>query len=125
MKKVLHSDKAPKPIGPYSHAIGFQDLIFTCGQVGLSPEGVMISEDVKGQTKRALENLKNILEDNGSSLNNVIKTTVFLTDMKDFADMNEIYGEYFKDSFPARSTIAVKGLPANAKVEIEVIAFKK
>lgn len=125
MKKVLHSDKAPKPIGPYSHAVSFNELIFTCGQVGFNPEGVMVSDDVKGQTRRALENLKNILEDNESSLNNVIKTAVFLTDMKDFAAMNEVYSEYFTESYPARSTVAVSGLPANAKVEIEVIAFKK
>ncbi len=124
MKEVLHSDKAPKAIGPYSQATGFKDLIFTCGQVGLDKNGNMICEDVKGQTKQAIENLRNILEDNGSSLNNVLKTMVFLRDMEDFVAMNEVYMQYFKDSFPARSTVAVAGLPKDARVEIEVIAFK-
>ena len=125
MKKPLVSDKAPKPIGPYSQAVGFGELIYTSGQVALNLEGKLVSEDIKQQTKQTLENLKNILEDNGSSLDNVIKVMVFLKDMKDFSPMNEVYSEYFRSSFPARSTVSVSGLPLDARVEIEVIAFKK
>lgn len=125
MKKILLSDKAPQPIGPYSQSVGFDNLIFTSGQVGLGLDGKLVSDDVKEQTKKALENLMNILTDNGSSPENVIKTMVFLRDMKDFTAMNEAYKEFFQSSYPARSTVAVLGLPLDAKVEIEVIAFKK
>lgn len=125
MKKILISDKAPKPVGPYSQAVSFGEFIYTSGQVGINKEGKFISEDVQGQTKQILENLKNILEDNGSSLENVIKTTVFLKDMNDFKQMNEIYAGYFGNSLPARSTVEVSGLPLGARVEIEVTAFKK
>jgi 2-iminobutanoate/2-iminopropanoate deaminase len=127
-KKVLYSASAPEPIGPYSQAVSFnlqKELIFTSGQVALDTEGSLVSQEIKEQTRKAIENLKNILEDNDSSLENVIKTTVFLKDMNDFAAMNEIYNEYFKSSLPARSTVAVAGLPKDAKVEIEVISFKK
>ena len=124
MKKILLSNKAPQPIGPYSQSVGFDNLVFTSGQVGLGLDGKLVSDDVKGQTKKTLENLKSILDDNGSSLENVIKSTVYLRDMKDFTQMNEVYKEFFQSSFPARSTVAVLGLPLDAKVEIEVIAFK-
>ncbi|MDQ3020708.1 MAG: Rid family detoxifying hydrolase [Bacteroidota bacterium] len=126
-KTILHSDKAPKPVGPYSQAVEFdlqKKMIYTSGQVALNTEGFLVSEDVKAQTKQALENLKNILDDNGSSMENVIKATVFLRDMDDFTEMNEVYNEYFKNSLPARSTVAVTGLPKDARVEIEVISFK-
>lgn len=126
-KTILYSEKAPKPIGPYSQAVEFDSskkLIYTSGQVALNAKGFLVSEDVKSQTKQALENLKNILEDNGSSMENVIKSTVFLRDMEDFTEMNEVYNDYFKNSLPARSTIAVSGLPKDARVEIEVISFK-
>ena len=125
MKNILISPKAPKPVGPYSQAVSFGEFIYSSGQVGLNSEGKFVSDDVQGQTKQTLENLKSILEDNGSSLENVIKTTVYLRDMNDFKPMNEIYAEYFGSSLPARSTVAVVGLPLDAKVEIEVIAFKK
>ena len=125
MKNILISSKAPKPVGPYSQAVSFGEFIYSSGQVGLNSEGKFVSDDVQGQTKQTLENLKSILEDNGSSLENVIKTTVYLRDMNDFKPMNEIYAEYFGSSLPARSTVAVVGLPLDAKVEIEVIAFKK
>ena len=124
MKKILFSDKAPEPIGPYSQAVGYNDFIYTCGQVALNKEGKLVSEDIKEQTKQVLENLKNILEDNNSSLDNVIKVMVFLKDMKDFPQMNEVYAEYFTSSFPARSTVAVSALPLDARVEIEVISYK-
>jgi len=127
MKKILYTDKAPKPIGPYSQAIQcteFKSLIFTSGQIALGTDGNVISDDVKIQTKAVCENLKALLEENGSSLENVIKTTVFLKDMNSFADMNGVYNEYFNTSLPARSTVEVARLPKDVKVEIEVIAFK-
>ena len=125
MKKHLHSDKAPKPIGPYSQAVGLENLIFTSGQIALTTDGKLISEDIKEQTNLVIENIQNILEENNSSLENVIKTTVFLKDMNDFGEMNEIYNAFFGKSLPARSTIEVSRLPKDAKVEIDVIAFKK
>ncbi|CAN5642782.1 RidA family protein [soil metagenome] len=124
MKSFLKSDNAPSAIGPYSQAIGFNDLIFTSGQIGLDASGNFVSEDIQEQTLQVIKNLTAILEENGSSLKNVIKTTVFLTTMEDFVPMNEIYSELFGSSMPARSTVAVAGLPKNGKIEIEVIAFK-
>ncbi len=126
-KVILFSDKAPKPVGPYSQAVEFdmqKKLIYTSGQVALNTEGFLVSEDIKSQTKQTLENLQNILEDNGSSMENVIKATVFLKDMDDFAEMNSVYNDYFGNSLPARSTIEVACLPLNARVEIELISFK-
>lgn len=125
MKKHLLSDKAPKPIGPYSQAVEFENLIFTSGQIALDTHGKIVSSEIEEQTKKVIENLKNILEDNGSSLENVIKTTVFLKDMIDFNSMNEVYNTYFGTSLPARSTVEVSRLPKDVRVEIEVIAFKK
>lgn len=124
MKKHLHSDKAPKPIGPYSPAVGFENLIFTSGLIGLTLEGILISDDIAEQTKLAIENLKNILEENDSSLDNVIKTTVYLKDMNDFTTMNVVYNSFFKTSLPARSTVEVSRLPKDCKIEIDAIAFK-
>ena len=124
MKKILISDKAPKPIGPYSQAVEYGNLIYTSGQVALDTKGYVISDEIDDQTRKVLDNIKCILEDNGSSMDNVIKTTVFLRDMIYFNSMNEVYETYFSKSLPARSTVAVLGLPKNVKVEIEVIAFK-
>lgn len=124
MKKFLNSDKSPKPIGPYSQAIGFDKFIFTSGQIALNTEGVIVSTEIIEQTRQVIQNLKNILEENGSSLENVIKTTVFLKDMTDFNSMNEVYNEFFKTSMPARSTVEVSRLPKDVRVEIELIAFK-
>ncbi|MFA7360387.1 MAG: RidA family protein [Candidatus Kapaibacterium sp.] len=142
MKKKLYTEKAPKPIGPYSQAIqynslkikggGFESairdaiefngLIFTSGQLALGPDGNLISQDIKEQTRAVCTNLKHLLEESGSSLQNVIKTTVFIKDMNDFAAMNEVYAEFFGESAPARSTVEVARLPKDAKVEIELIA---
>ena len=124
MKKILHSDKSPAPIGPYSQAVGFDRLIFTSGQIALDTKGNVVSGEIAEQTCQVIRNLKNILEDNGSSLDNVIKTTVYLKDMIDFSVMNEVYNEYFGSSMPARSTVEVSRLPKDVRVEIEVIAFK-
>ena len=123
MKKSVFSPDAPKPIGPYSQAIEYGGMIFTSGQVSLNAEGAIMPDDVAGQTKNVLNNLKNILESQGSSLDKVIKTTVFLKDMNDFAKMNEVYTQFFTELPPARSTIEVARLPKDAKVEIEVTAY--
>lgn len=124
MKKFLKSLKAPEPIGPYSQAVGFENLIFTSGQIALDAGGNIVSDDVKTQTEKVIENLKSILEYGGSSLEKVLKTTVFLKDMQDFSAMNDVYSIYFGKSLPARSTVEVSRLPKDVKVEIEVIAYK-
>jgi len=124
MKKFLYSAKAPEPIGPYSQAINFEKLIFTSGQIPLDREGSIKSDGIKEQTKVVIENLKYILDDNDSSLDNVLKTTVYLSNMNDFAMMNEVYNQYFGKSMPARSTVEVARLPKDVKVEIDAIAFK-
>lgn len=118
----IHTPHAPKAIGPYSQAHIFNGLIYTSGQIALTPQGEFIEGDITAQSKQVLENLKAILESSGSSLLKVIKTTVFLSDMSHFNALNEVYAQYFGQHKPARSTIAVKTLPKNALVEIECIA---
>ncbi len=120
MQKV-HTSNAPEAIGPYSQAIKVGNMIFTSGQIALTPKGEFLDADIKVQTKQVCENLKAVLSAAGSDIKNVIKTTIFLADINDFAAVNEIYGEYFSHK-PARSTVAVKELPKGAKVEIETIA---
>ncbi|HET6836973.1 MAG TPA: RidA family protein [Gemmatimonadales bacterium] len=120
---VVATAGAPKAIGPYSQGIAAGGFIFTAGQVALDPStGELVVGGIADQTTRALENLRAVLAAAGSSLSQVIKTTVFLVDMADFAPMNEVYGRFFGDHRPARSTVAVAGLPRGALVEIEVIA---
>ena len=120
MQKV-HTSNAPEAIGPYSQAVKLGNMVFTSGQIALTPSGEFLDEDVKIQTKQVCENLKAVLEASESSIENVVKTTIFLSDIDDFSAVNEIYGEYFSHK-PARSTVAVKELPKGAKVEIETIA---
>lgn len=122
--KFISTDQAPAAIGPYSQAIVVNDMIFTSGQIALRPEGSMEEGDVEAQTRQVLTNLKGVLESEGSALSKVIKTTVFLAHMEDFAKMNGVYAEFFGEHKPARSTVAVKTLPKNALVEIECIALK-
>jgi 2-iminobutanoate/2-iminopropanoate deaminase len=123
MKDVVLTDKGPKPIGPYSQAIRINGLIYLSGQVALDPRSnEFLSGDIAQQTERVMENIKAILEAGGSNLNHVVKTTVFLKDINDFAAMNEVYGKFFKAAPPARSTVQVAKLPKDALVEIEVIA---
>ncbi|MFZ1322682.1 MAG: RidA family protein [Ignavibacteria bacterium] len=124
MKRILISDKAAPPVGPYSQAVGIGDLIYTSGQIPFDVDGKLVSENIEEQTEKVLENLKSILEDNGSSLDNAVKTMVFLNDMNNFARMNEVYSKYFVNSPPARSTVEVSRLPKDVLVEIEVIAYK-
>jgi len=123
MKDVVLTDRGPKPIGPYSQAIKSAGLLFASGQVALDPStNEFVAGDIAKQTERALENVKGILEAAGSNLHHVVKTTVFLKNMSDFAAMNEVYAKYFSSAPPARSTVEVARLPKEALVEIEVIA---
>ena len=121
MEKI-HTTNAPQAIGPYSQAIKIGNFIYTSGQIALTPNGEFLDGNITAQTKQVCENLKSVLEEAGASLQNVVKTTIFLDDINNFAAVNEIYGEYFKHK-PARSTVAVKELPKGAKVEIECVAF--
>ena len=120
-KKAIHSDQAPAAIGPYSQAIVCNGFVFTCGQIGMNAEGVM-AEGLTAQTRQALENLQAVLEAAGSSMDKVVKCLVFLRDMADFAAVNEVYAEFFKQPCPARSCVAVAGLPKDGLVEIECVA---
>lgn len=123
-RQIVHTDKAPKAIGPYSQAIKTKYGLYTAGQVGLDPAtGELISDTIEDQTRQALKNLQQVLIAGGSDLKQVIKTTVFLKDMNDFARMNTIYAEFFGESPPARSTVAVVGLPKGALIEIEAFAL--
>lgn len=122
----VHTDTAPAAIGPYSQAIVVGDLVFTAGQIALEPASMQIVEgDVAEQTARVMQNLAEVLEAAGAALDTVVKTTVFLADMADFAAMNEVYGRYFGDHKPARSTVQAAGLPRNVRVEIDVVAVRK
>jgi len=121
--KVLHSDKAPKALGPYSQAIVAGGFVFASGQVPIDPQtGNFVEGGIKEQTRQSLTNVSNVLAEAGISLSHVVKTTVFLSDMDNFAAMNEVYAEFFHEPYPARSAVAVKTLPKNALVEIEVVA---
>ena len=123
MKKIISTSDAPAAIGPYSQAIRSGDLVFCSGQIPLDPNnGQMASEDISSQTRRVLDNISGLLKAEGLSLGNVVKTTIFLTDLGNFQTVNEIYGSYFKSEPPARSTVEVSALPKGAKIEIEVIA---
>lgn len=120
--EIISTENAPAAIGPYSQAIKLNNLIFTSGQIPLTPSGELVDRDIKRQTKQVLTNLQNVLAEAGSSLNDVIKVTIYLEDMNDFGVVNVIYAEYFGDHKPARSTVAVKTLPKNVMVEMDVIA---
>lgn len=122
-KKIIRPANAPAPIGPYSVAVRVGDLLFCSGQIALDPAtGQLVGDDIRTQTERTIQNIKNILADQNLTLANVVKTTVFLADLDDFAGMNEVYARHFGTDHPARSTVEVSALPKGAKVEIEVIA---
>ena len=124
--EVISTKKAPAAIGPYSQAIQVGNLIYTSGQIPIDPAtGVFAEGGIKEQTRQSLTNVKAILEEVGLTMSNVVKTTVFMADMNDFADMNSVYAEVFTEPYPARSAVAVKTLPKGALVEIEVIAEVK
>jgi 2-iminobutanoate/2-iminopropanoate deaminase len=124
-RKVIHTDKAPKAIGPYSQAIMCDDFLFISGQLGIDPETNEIPEDVESQTKLSMNNLKVILEAANMDFNDVVQTHIFLKDINDFAAVNEIYASYFNTTdYPARATMQVAALPKDGKVEIEMVAYK-
>lgn len=119
--KVIQPEKSPTPVGPYSHAIRLGDLLFCSGQIPLRPDGQLVEGGIQEQTRQALENLGIILKDQGLGFEQVVKTTVFLVDLGEFAEMNRVYGEYFTSNPPARSTVQVSALPKGARVEIEAV----
>jgi 2-iminobutanoate/2-iminopropanoate deaminase len=124
--KAISTEKAPAAIGPYSQAIQVGNLVYTSGQIPIDPAtGIIVTGGIKEQTLQSLTNVKAILEEVGLTMSNVLKTTVFMADMGDFADMNSVYAEFFTEPYPARSAVAVKTLPKGALVEIEVIAEVK
>ena len=125
MKTVINTVNAPAPIGPYSQAIVAGDFIFVSGQVAIdAATGELVLDDIKTETTKVMENIKAILTEAGIGFGHIVKTTIFLTDMQNFAQVNEVYGSYFTDNFPARETVAVAGLPKNVNVEISVTALK-
>ena len=126
MKQAISTKQAPAAIGPYSQAIQVGNLVYTSGQIPIDPAtGTFVESGIKEQTRQSLTNIKAILEEAGTSMSNVVKTTVFMADMNDFADMNAVYAEFFSEPYPTRSAVAVKTLPKGALVEIEVIAEVK
>ncbi len=121
--EVISTLNAPSAIGPYSQAIKVNGMIYTSGQIALNKDGVLIEGGVELQTRQVLENLKEVLKEGGSSLDRVVKSTIYLSNMEDFSIVNDVYGEYFSEHLPARSTIGVKTLPKNVDIEIDVIAI--
>jgi len=124
-KKIIQTDQAPQAVGPYSQAVAAGHLVFVSGQIPLNTQGELVEGDIVVQTVQVLENLKAVLDAAGASLKHVLKTTVFLADMADFAEMNRVYSEFFTEKPPARSTIPVAALPKGASVEIEAVALRK
>ena len=122
-KTIIKPAQSPAAVGPYNHAVRVGDLLFSAGQIPLNPaDGTLVAGDIKAQTERVLQNVKAILDDQGLTFSNVVKSTVFMTNLADFAGMNEVYAKYFTENFPARSTVQVAALPKGANVEIEIIA---
>lgn len=122
-KKIIQTNQAPDPIGPYNQAVAAGNFLFISGQVCIKPgTGDLNNEDIQTETHQVMHNLKAILQEADMNFNHVVKTTIFLSDMSLFSDVNEIYGKYFEGAFPARETVAVKGLPKNVNVEISMIA---
>lgn len=126
MKKAINTANAPAPIGPYSQAIIAGHFVFVSGQVAINPaDGELVMDTIKSETKQVMENIRSILVEAGIDFSNIVKTSIFLKDMQDFAQVNEVYGSYFSEQFPARETIQVAGLPKNVNVEISVTAIKR
>ena len=125
MKKIINSQNAPAPVGPYSQAVQMGDFLFCSGQISIDPKtNEVFTGDIKKQTEMVMANIGAVLKEAGLGYQNIFKTTIFLTNMGDFAQVNEIYAQYFKEAPPARSTVAVAGLPKGVNVEIEVIAHR-
>ena len=123
MRKTIATDKAPAAIGPYAQANVIGNLVFTSGQLGMVPETGELAEGLEAQTRQVFANLKAVLEEAGSGLDKIVKTTCFMADMKDFAAMNAIYAEYFDGEFPSRSAVQVAALPKGGLLEIEAVAY--
>lgn len=123
MKKAYVTENAPKPVGPYSQVIQATGFLFLAGQIPLTPEGTMNGGDIAAQTHQVMTNLRNVLKKAGADLDHVVKTTIFLADLDDFEAVNRVYAEYFKEPYPARSTIEAGRLPKGARVEIDAIAI--
>jgi 2-iminobutanoate/2-iminopropanoate deaminase len=125
MKSIIYTEKAPTPIGPYSQAVQTGNMLFISGQIPIDPEtNQLISGGIKDEAEQVMQNLGALLLKAGFSFENVVKTSIFLSDMNHFADVNEVYGSYFNSDYPARETVAVLGLPKNVNVEISLIAVK-
>ncbi len=122
MKEIIMSSKAPKAIGPYSHANKAGNMVFISGQIPLTADGTLIDESIEAQAKQCLENLKSIVEEAGGTLENIVKTTIFLTDLGNFAKVNEVYASVFTQNHPARTTVEISKLPMGVGIEIEAIA---
>jgi 2-iminobutanoate/2-iminopropanoate deaminase len=123
-RRLIHTKEAPEPVGPYSQAVVAGDYLFSAGQIGIDPAtGMMAGLDVESQTRQVIKNLEAVLEAAGVSLQQVVKTTIYLTDLDDFALVNEIYGGAFSEASPARSTVEVSRLPLSARVEMDVVAL--
>jgi 2-iminobutanoate/2-iminopropanoate deaminase len=122
-RKIVQTNEAPAPIGPYNQAVRTGDLLFISGQIALVPDTeTLINSSIPDETHQVMKNLKSILESEGIGFKNVVKTTIFLSGMEHFAEVNQVYGQYFESDYPARETVAVKGLPRNVNVEISMIA---
>ena len=124
MKKAHFSNKAPRPVGPYSQIVEVGNLFFLAGQIPLTPEGTMREGDIATQTRQVMDNLRGVLEAAGLTTNHVVRTTIFLADINDFDAVNKVYGEYFQEPFPARSTVQAGKLPKGARIEIDAIAAR-
>lgn len=125
MKTIINTDRAPVPIGPYSQAVKAAGLVFVSGQIAINPENSqLVTGSIANETRQVLQNLEAVLQEAGCTFADIVKTTIFLSDMAHFAEVNEIYGSYFEKDFPARETVAAAGLPKNVNVEISVIAAK-
>lgn len=125
MKTSISTDRSPKALGPYSQGLRTDKYIFTSGQIYLTPEGKLLEGSIEDKIHQVINNLKNILEEAGSSLDDVVKTTIYVTDMGNYAKINEIYGQYFKEPYPAREVVCVKGLPLGAEIEMSMIAYRE
>ena len=124
MKTVIYTDHAPKPIGPYSQAVRVGPFLFCSGQIPIDPtSGQIVQGDVRAQAKQVMENIQAVLKQADLNFSDIVKTTIFLTDMKEFSMVNEVYGSFFKNNYPARSTVQVAALPLGVKVEIEILAY--
>jgi len=123
--KTISTNNAPQAIGPYSQAVLIGNMLYTSGQIALRADGSLNDGDIQTQTKQVMQNLKAVLNEANMDFSNIVKTTIFLSDMDDFVAMNEVYESFLSEPYPARSTVAVKTLPKNVKVEIELIAFKQ